>query len=119
KMNQVTKEKKLPLTVIVADDHSLFRQGLIGLMNTRPDLVTVIGQAATGRQAVELARELEPDLVLMDITMPDGGGLQATAVIRQQMTRTAVVMLTASDEDAHLQEAVHLGAAGYLLKSLD
>lgn len=118
-MNQVTKEKKLPLTVIVADDHSLFRQGLIGLMNTRPDLVTVVGQAATGRQAVELARELEPDLVLMDITMPDGGGLQATAVIRQQMTRTAVVMLTASDEDAHLQEAVHLGAAGYLLKSLE
>ncbi|MFW6098032.1 MAG: response regulator [Chloroflexota bacterium] len=118
-MDHETKEKKLPLSVIVADDHSLFRQGLIGLMNTRPDLVTVVGQAATGRQAVDLARDLQPDLVLMDIAMPDGGGLQATAVILREMTGTAVVMLTASDEDAHLQEAVHLGAAGYLLKSLD
>jgi len=115
----MTKEIPLPLTVVVADDHSLFRQGLIGLMNTRPDLVSVVGEAATGRQAVDLARQLQPDLVLMDITMPDGSGLQATRAIRQGLSGTAVVMLTASDEDAHLQEAVRLGAAGYLLKSLD
>lgn len=112
-------EMSLPLTVIVADDHSLFRQGLIGLMKTRPDLVTVVGQAATGREAVALARELRPNLVLMDISMPDGSGLQATAAIRETLDDTAVVMLTASDEDAHLQEAVRLGAAGYLLKSLE
>lgn len=112
-------EISLPLTVVVADDHSLFRQGLIGLMNTRPDLVTVVGQAATGRQAVALAEELHPDLVLMDISMPDGSGLQATAAIRETWSDIAVVMLTASEEDEHLQEAVRLGAAGYLLKSLE
>jgi len=113
------KEITLPLSVVVADDHGLFRQGLVGLMSTRPDLVTVVGQAATGRQAIEMARELKPDLVLMDISMPDGTGLQATRTIRAELGNTAVVMLTASDEDEHLQEAVHLGAAGYLLKSLD
>lgn len=109
----------LPLSVVVADDHSLFRQGLVGLMKTRPDLVTVIGQAATGHEAVEMATELRPDLVLMDISMPGGSGLQATAVIRETLSDTAVVMLTASEEDEHLQEAVRLGAAGYLLKSLE
>lgn len=122
----MSDQLSLPLSVVVADDHSLFRQGLIGLMNTRPDLVSVVGQAATGRQAVELVRELQPDLVLMDISMPDGTGLQATrAILQDSASRaagrraTAVVMLTASDEDEHLQEAVQLGAAGYLLKSLD
>lgn len=115
----MSDQLSLPLTVIVADDHGLFRQGLVGLMSTRPDLVTVVGQAATGRQAVEMAKALEPDLVLMDISMPDGTGLQATRAIRQELGNTAVVMLTASDEDDHLQEAVQLGAAGYLLKSLD
>lgn len=115
----MSDQLSLPLTVIVADDHGLFRQGLVGLMSTRPDLVRVVGQAATGRQAVEMAKALEPDLVLMDISMPDGTGLQATRAIRQELGNTAVVMLTASDEDDHLQEAVQLGAAGYLLKSLD
>lgn len=115
----MSDQLSLPLTVIVADDHGLFRQGLVGLMSTRPDLVRVVGQAATGRQAVEMAKALEPDLVLMDISMPDGTGLQATRAIRQGLGNTAVVMLTASDEDDHLQEAVQLGAAGYLLKSLD
>ncbi len=115
----MTEQTSLPLTVVVADDHGLFRQGLVGLMSTRPDLVQVVGQAATGRQAVALARELRPDLVLMDISMPEGTGLQATRIIRQELCATAVVMLTASDEDEHLQEAVQLGAAGYLLKSLD
>jgi two-component system, NarL family, nitrate/nitrite response regulator NarL len=113
------KEMCLPLTVVVADDHGLFRQGLIGLMNTRPDLVTVVGQASTGRQALTLAKKLHPNLVLMDISMPDGSGLQAMAAIREALDNTAVVMLTASEEDEHLQEAVRLGAAGYLLKSLE
>lgn len=112
-------ELNLPMRAVVADDHNLFRQGLIGLMDTRPDLVEVVGQAATGREAVALARELKPDIVLMDIAMPDGDGLQATGVIRQELPETAVVMLTASDADENLQEAVRLGASGYMLKSLD
>ena len=109
----------LPLKVLVADDHRLFRQGLIGLMNTRRDLVQVVGEAASGREAVQLTLSLQPDVVLMDIHMPDGDGLQATASIRQEAPKTSVVMLTASETDEHLYEAVRLGAAGYLLKSLD
>lgn len=109
----------LPLTVIVADDHRLFRQGLIGLLDTRPDLATVVGEASTGQEAIDLALENEPDVVLMDIAMPGGDGLQATRTLHARLPDTAVIILTASDEDENLHEAVHLGAAGYLLKSLD
>jgi DNA-binding NarL/FixJ family response regulator len=109
----------LPLRVLVADDHRLFRQGLIGLMKTRCDLVQVVGEAATGRETVQLAQRLRPDLVLLDISMPEGDGLQAARVIRQSLPDVAVVMLTASELDEHLYEAVRLGAAGYLLKNLD
>ena len=69
----------LPMKVLVADDHRLFRQGLISLMGTRPDIVEVVGQAETGAQAVMLAKLLQPDLVLMDIYMPEGDGLLAAA----------------------------------------
>jgi DNA-binding NarL/FixJ family response regulator len=92
---------------------------LIGLMKTRRDLVEVVGEAATGSEAVRLAQYLRPDLVLMDITMPGGDGLHAARVIRQTLPDVAVVMLTASELDEHLYEAVRLGAAGYLLKNLD
>ena len=109
----------LPLTTLVADDHRLFRQGLISLMNTRPDLVRVVGEAATGREAVALARSLHPNVVLMDIYMPDGDGLHAARAIRSDLPDVAVVMLTASESDEHLYEAVRIGAAGYLLKNLD
>ena len=109
----------LPLTTLVADDHRLFRQGLISLMNTRPDLVRVVGEAATGREAVALARSLHPNVVLMDIYMPDGDGLHAARAIRDDLPDVAVVMLTASELDEHLYEAVRIGAAGYLLKNLD
>jgi DNA-binding NarL/FixJ family response regulator len=111
--------RPLPMRVVVADDHRLFRQGLIGLMHTRPDLVQVIGEANTGAEAVRLAAELRPDLILMDISMPGLDGLQAARAIRQSQPDIAVVMLTASELDVHLYEAVQLGAAGYLLKSLD
>src|SRR5947209_3427258 len=109
----------LPLKVLVADDHRLFRQGLIGLMRTRSDIVIVVGEAATGREAVRLTRDLKPDVVLMDISMPDGDGLEATACIRQNYPGTAVVMLTASEADEDLYRAVQFGAVGYLLKDLD
>lgn len=108
-----------PLQVLIADDHNLFRQGLLGLMKTRPDLVRVVGEAASGREVVELAESLRPDLILMDIYMPDQNGLQATREILEAHPDTSIVMLTSSEEDEHLFEALRIGAAGYLLKTLD
>ena len=109
----------LPLRVLVADDHRLFRQGLIGLMKTRKDLVSIVGEASTGHEAIRMVEQHQPDVVLMDIAMPDGNGLEATACIRERYPQTAVVMLTASESDDDLYRAVQLGAAGYLLKDLD
>ena len=109
----------LPMKVLVADDHRLFRQGLISLMGTRPDIVEVVGQAETGAQAVMLAKLLQPDLVLMDIYMPEGDGLLAAAEIRRLVPQAKIVMLTASELDEHFHEAVRLGVVGYLLKDLD
>ncbi len=108
-----------PLNVLVADDHRLFRQGLISLMNTRPDLVRVVGEAGTGRDAVAKAMHLHPDVILMDIYMPHGNGLEATKTILGQLPEVAVIMLTSSELDEHLYDSVRLGVAGYLLKNLD
>lgn len=109
----------MQIDVLIADDHTLFRQGLVGLMETREDLVHVVGEAATGREAVQLTERLRPDIVLMDIYMPEGDGLEATREIRERFPDVKVVMLTSSESDAHLYRAVQLGASGYLLKNLD
>jgi DNA-binding NarL/FixJ family response regulator len=97
----------------------LFRQGLIGLMKTREDLVEVIGEAETGEEAIQLAEKLNPDVILMDIYMPQLDGLQAAKEIHRRFPKIAVVMLTSSERDGHLYEAAQVGVAGYLLKSLD
>jgi DNA-binding NarL/FixJ family response regulator len=108
-----------PLKVLIADDHKLFRQGLIGLMHTRPDLVRVIGEAGTGREAIELVAQHRPDVVLMDVQMPDGDGLTAAAQIQERWRDVRVIILTASESDEQLYRAMRQGVAGYLLKSLD
>jgi DNA-binding NarL/FixJ family response regulator len=97
----------------------LFRQGLIGLLNTRPDLVHVVGEAATGREAIQMVETLQPNVVLLDIQMPDGDGLYAAEYIQQNWPQVNVVILTASESDEQLYRAVRLGVAGYLLKNLD
>ncbi len=109
----------MTIRVLIADDHKLFRQGLIGLMKTREELVEVIGEAETGEEAIQLAEELHPDIILMDIYMPQMDGLQAAKEIRARFPEIAIVMLTSSDRDGHLYEAVKIGVAGYLLKDLD
>jgi DNA-binding NarL/FixJ family response regulator len=109
----------MTIKVLIADDHKLFRQGLIGLMKTREDLAEVVGEAETGEEAVKLTEQLRPDVVLMDIYMPLMDGLQAATEIRARFPEVAVVMLTSSERDGHLYEAVKIGVAGYLLKSLD
>ena len=109
----------MTIRVLIADDHKLFRQGLMGLMKTRDDFVEVIGEAETGEEAVRLAEELHPDVILMDIYMPQMDGLQAAKEIRSRFPEIAIVILTSSERDGHLYEAVQIGVSGYLLKSLD
>lgn len=109
----------LPLRVLIVDDHRLFRQGLISIMSTRPDLVKVVGEAAGGREAIQLVERLHPDVVLLDIYMPDIDGLQTTRAIHQLLPEIAIIILTSSEDDKHLFEAIRIGAAGYLLKDLD
>ncbi len=109
----------MTIRVLIADDHRLFRQGLISLMNTRQDLVEVVGEAESGEEAIKLAEQLKPDVILMDIYMPQGDGLQASKVIHGRFPEIAIVILTSSEKDGHLYEAVQTGVSGYLLKSLD
>ena len=111
--------ESMTIKILIADDHKLFRQGLIGLMKTREDLVEVIGEAETGEEAIRLAEELHPDVILMDIYMPQMDGLQAAKEIRARFPEIAIVILTSSERDGHLYEAVKIGVAGYLLKNLD
>ena len=113
------KGESMKIRVLIADDHKLFRQGLIGLMRTRDDLVEVVGEASTGAEAIQLAEQLLPDVILMDIYMPEVDGLQAAKEIRGRFPNIAIVMLTSSERDGHLYEAVQIGVSGYLLKSLD
>jgi NarL family two-component system response regulator LiaR len=105
-----------PSRIIVADDHPLFRSGLRSLLECS-DSFEVVAEATDGQQALELARTLKPDLVLMDVRMPRMGGLEATHAIKRELPKTVVLMLTASEEPNDLAEAIKAGAAGYVLKS--
>ncbi len=105
------------LRILLVDDHLLFRKGLARLLDAQPDF-EVIGEAADGLEAVEQTRALHPDLVLMDVRMPNCDGLEATRRIKAQMKDVQVVMLTVSDDERDLTTAVRYGADGYLLKDL-
>jgi DNA-binding NarL/FixJ family response regulator len=105
------------MRLLLADDHALFRSSLRSLLEARD--VEVVGEAADGRQAVELAGRLRPDLVLMDLSMPVLGGIEATRQLTAQLPEVKVVILTASMEDEDLFEALRAGAHGYLLKNLE
>ncbi len=107
-----------PIRVLVVDDHTLFRRGLVGLLESQPDL-RIVGEAATGREAEERARELMPDVILMDVLMPDGDGLETTRRIKELLPYVRIVILSASDEDRDLFEAIKSGAQGYLLKKIE
>src|SRR5204863_10547 len=104
------------MRVLIADDHALFRDGLRSLLEARG--VDVVGEAKNGRQAVELSKRLRPEVVLMDLSMPELNGLAATRLISAELPEVRVVILTASEEDADLFEAIKSGAQGYLFKNV-
>jgi DNA-binding NarL/FixJ family response regulator len=103
--------------ILIADDHSLFRDGLRSLLQAQGH--EVVGEAKNGREAVELARTLDPDVVLMDLQMPELDGIGATKAIVGAMPEMKVVILTASEEESKLFDAIKSGAQGYLLKNLE
>jgi DNA-binding NarL/FixJ family response regulator len=106
------------LRILLVDDHVLFRKGVAALLETRPD-IEIVGEAKDGLEAIEVARENLPDVILMDIHMPKCDGLEATRRIKREMPHVKIVMLTVSDEEQHLFEAIKSGAQGYLLKNLE
>ena len=104
------------MRVLLADDHALFRAGIASLLKAWG--LEVLGQAGDGEEAILRARELRPDLILMDIKMPRRNGLEATRAIKAERPETKIVILTVSDDEADLFEAIKSGAEGYLLKNL-
>ena len=106
-----------PIRVLIADDQPLYRRGLEVVLHTEED-IEVVGEAEDGEEAITKAEELAPDVVLMDVRMPRVNGIEATQAIRDRVPTTKILMLTVSDEDSDLYEAIKAGASGYLLKEV-
>ena len=111
------RSEATPARLLIADDHALLRTGMRAMLEAEPDL-EVVGEAENGREAVELCQVLLPDLVLMDLSMPEMGGIEATRAIKAELPRIGVLVLTAHADQEMLLEAVRAGAAGYVLKGV-
>jgi NarL family two-component system response regulator LiaR len=105
------------ISVILADDHDLVREGTRGLLEAEPD-IEVVGEASDGAEAIEMVDKLQPDVVLMDVAMPKVNGIEATRHIKACHPATAVLILTAYDDDQYIIALLDAGAAGYLLKNV-
>jgi len=106
-----------PIRVVIADDHVLYRRGL-QMVVSQDDDIEIVGEAGDGKEAVDRTVELLPDVVLMDVRMPHTSGIEACQRIKSQVPSTKIIMLTMSDEESDLYEAVKAGANGYLLKDV-
>jgi DNA-binding NarL/FixJ family response regulator len=106
------------LRILLVDDHVLFRKGIASLLTARKDIV-IVGEAGDGVEAVTLAHQTMPDVILMDVNMPKQDGIETVKVIKREMPHIQIVMLTVSDDDNDLFEAIKSGAKGYLLKNLE
>ncbi len=104
-----------PIRILIADDHAVLRSGLRLLLDAQPDFA-VVGEASTGEETVERAVALQPDVLLLDIAMPDLNGLEAARRIRQQAPELRILVLTMYDDEAYLRQFLEMGAAGYVLK---
>jgi DNA-binding NarL/FixJ family response regulator len=107
-----------PLRILLVDDHILFRKGIASLLAVRQD-ITIVGEASDGNEAVILAQQTMPDVILMDVNMPRQNGIETVKIIKWEMPHIQIVMLTVSDDDNDLFEAIKSGAKGYLLKNLE
>lgn len=105
------------IRVLLADDHTILRAGLKMMLNAQPD-IEVIGEASDGRQAVHEAQRLEPDVIIMDITMPDCNGIEATRQVKRLQPDTRVLVLTMHENEEYLFQMLRAGASGYMLKEI-
>lgn len=108
----------MAIRILIADDHAVVRQGLRLFLSLEPD-IEIVGEASDGKQALAMAHQLHPDIVLMDLLMPEMDGLQATAAVRRELPDTEVIALTSVLEDSSVVQAVRAGAIGYLLKDTE
>lgn len=106
------------IRVLIADDHALFRKGLQMVLDSEPDII-VVGEAGDGAAAVDVAAATTPDVVLLDVRMPKRSGIEACAAIKEAVPSCKIIMLTMSDEEADLYDAIKAGALGYLLKDIE
>lgn len=114
----MTPSPDAPIRVVVADDHALIREGVRALLGSLPDM-ELVGEAASGREAVEVVTAARPDVVLMDLNMPDGDGITATRAIVAADVGAAVLVVSMLDDDASILAALRAGAQGYVLKGAE
>jgi len=107
-----------PLRLVVVDDHALFRRGLVGLLEEMPEF-QVVGQAGDGEQALPIIEQTRPDIVLLDLNMPNLDGIATLRALRDRRNPVRVLMLTISQNETDLLDAIHAGADGYLLKNIE
>ncbi|MBX5479327.1 MAG: response regulator transcription factor [Pyrinomonas methylaliphatogenes] len=105
------------MRILIADDHFVVRMGLLALINTQPDM-SVVAEASTGKEAVELFRQHRPDIALMDLRMPEVNGIEAIALIRREFPDARLIVLSSYDGDEDIYRALQAGARAYLLKSM-
>jgi DNA-binding NarL/FixJ family response regulator len=110
--------RSLPVRIVVVDDHALFRRGLVGLLNDIPEF-RVVGEAGNGREALPVIQAEQPDVVLLDVNMPEMDGIQTVEAVRKLRQPLHILMLTISQEEEDLLSAIRMGADGYLLKNTE